>query len=153
MKKISMCVLICSLLMTSSCRKETPLPATPPEAGAVSDTTTHGSAIALYITDSSWTRTASNTWVSDLTAQLHSLGVNASEIYAIQVIDEALLKQIFPCCVVDYKGGEVIAGVSGQGKDASCGLLFEYTEGDYHFGEVVNKLPFFGLQLKVTIRK
>jgi hypothetical protein len=109
----------------------------------------------IYINDSNWTRQGQFVFKSDLTQLINKAGASVSEVYSLQVIDENDLFEIFPCCQVSFKGGELSGSVYSTGNVETCTLTFSYSDQDMHFGEFRNAggLPFQSTEIKVWLWK
>jgi len=105
----------------------------------------------IHINDSSWVRQGQYVIKSDITPLINEAGGSVSELYALQLIDENSLFQIYPCCQVSFKGGEISASVYSTGNENTCILTFYYPDQDMHFGEFRNSggLPFHSTEIIV----
>ena len=109
----------------------------------------------IYINDSNWTRQGQYVFKSDLTQLINEAGASVSEVYSLQLIDENSLFQIYPCCQVSFKGGQLSGSVYSTGDEKTCTLTFSYSDQDMHFGEFRNSggLPFVSTEIKVWLWK
>ena len=109
----------------------------------------------FYIEDSSWVRQGQYVFKSDLTRFINEAGASVREVYCLQLIDENALFQIYPCCQVNFKDGELSAAIYSTGDEETCTLTFGYSDQDMHFGELRNSggLPFQSTEIKVWLWK
>ena len=109
----------------------------------------------IDINDSNWVRQGQYVFKSDLTQLINEAGASVSQLYALQVMDENIGFQIFPCCQVGFKGGELSASVYSTGNEKTCTLTFNYPDQDMYFGEFRNSggLPFQSTEIKVWLWK
>jgi hypothetical protein len=106
----------------------------------------------IYITDSNWARQGQQAFKSDFTQLLNEAGVTVDEVYALQIISETIPFEIFPCCQINYKGGELSGSVYTTGNEKICTLTFSYSDQDAHAGEF-SGLPFQSILVKVWLWK
>ncbi len=121
----------------------------------VIDSSTALSSQIIYINDSNWAQQGQYIFKSDLTQLINAAGASVSEVYLLQLVDENDLLQIFPCCQVNFKGGELSGSVYSTGNEKTCTLTFSYSDQDMHFGEFRNSggLPFQSTEIKVWLWK
>jgi hypothetical protein len=118
----------------------------------VIDSPTTLSLKTIYINDSNWNRQGQRVFKSDLTGLLNEAGATVSEVYSLQLVNENILFQIFPCCQVSFKGGELSGSVYSTGNEETCTLTFSYSDQDAHAGEF-GGLPFQSILVKVWLWK
>jgi hypothetical protein len=135
------------MLISISCKKNT--------LNSFPDTPSVSHLETIYINDSNWVRQGQYVFKSDLTQLINEAGASVSEVYSLQLIDENSLFQIFPCCQVSFKGGELSGSVYSTGNEETCTLTFNYPDQDMHFGEFRNSggLPFQSTKIKVWLWK
>lgn len=118
----------------------------------VIDSPTALSLKSIYITDSNWARQGQRVFKSDLTQLINDAGETVSDVYALQLVNETVLFEIFPCCQINYKGGELSGAVYSTGNEQTCTLTFSYSDQDEHGGEY-GGLPFQSILVKVWLSK
>ena len=106
----------------------------------------------VYITDSNWVRQGQQVYKSDLTQLINESGATVNEVYALQLIDETASFEFYPCCQINYKGGELSAAVYLTGSEKICTATFSYSDQDAHAGEFAG-LPFQSILVKVWLWK
>ena len=121
----------------------------------VIDSPTTLSLKTIYVIDSNWARQGQYVFKSDLTQFINQAGASVSEVYSLQLVDESILYQIFPCCQVNFKGGELSGSVYSTGNEETCTLTFSYSDQDMHVGELGNSggLPYHSIEIKVWLWK
>src|SRR5450432_2238092 len=109
----------------------------------------------IYINDSNWVRQGQMVFKSDLTKLLQDAGTTVSEVYSMQIVNESILLQFFPCCQVKFMDGELSGSVYSTGDEETCTLTFSYSGQDMHYGELPNSgaLPFQSVEIKVWLWK
>jgi hypothetical protein len=121
----------------------------------VIDSPNASSLTTININDSNWVRQGQFVFKSDLTQLIKEAGASVSEVYSLQLVDENDLFQIFPCCKVSFKEGELSGSVYTTGNEETCTLTFTYSDQNMHFGEFRNSsgLPFQSTEIKVWLWK
>ncbi len=93
---------------------------------------------SIYITDSNWVGQGQHVLKSDLTQLIKEAGGTVDEVYALQLVNEGMEFQFYPCCPVNIHGGELSGSVYATGNETTCTLTFSDTDqGTYH-GESPN---------------
>lgn len=141
------------ILMFSSCKKDflkKDLSVCP--NCKVIDSPTALSSKTIYINDSNWVRQGQRVFKSDLTQLINDAGETVSEVYAIQLINETVSYDFFPCCQINYKGGELSGSVYSTGNEKICTLTFSFSDQDGHSGEF-GGLPFQSTLVRVWLWK
>jgi hypothetical protein len=144
------CIMI--ILIFISCRKDSVNNVTHLCSNCQVDTPSAQHWSAIYITDSNWARQGQQVYKSDLTQLLNEAGATVSEVYTLQLVDDAVLFNLFPCCQINYRSGEISASVYGTGNEETCTLTFTYSDQDTHAGEFAG-LPFQSILVKVWLWK
>ena len=106
----------------------------------------------IYIIDSNWARQGQLVFKSDLTQLINDAGETVRNVYALQLVNETIVFEIFPCCQINYKGGELSGAVYSTGNEQTCTLTFRYSDQDEYGGEF-GGLPFQSILVKVWLQK
>jgi hypothetical protein len=157
MKKINsfrflMCCILTGLLSTACSKDSEPYRRTPCDTcGSISG----NDLTPLYITDSNWVRKTSDVFESDLSKILHQAGFSAKQVYAINVVDEKGLLQIFPYYNEKFMDGAIYAAVNTSDENDACIMTFSFSKQDEHSGQMPHGggLPFHALDIQILLLK
>jgi hypothetical protein len=104
----------------------------------------------IYITDSNWDQQGQRVYKSDLTQLITDAGATVSEVYSLELVNEDVLFQFFPCCQINFKGGQLSGAIYSTGDEKTCTLTFGYADQNVHAGEF-GGLPFRSIVIKVSL--
>jgi hypothetical protein len=143
------------MLISISCKKDSVNNVTHICNPCITDTSFEQHRKVIYITDSNWVGQGQRVFKSDLTQILKEAGATVSEVYALQLVNEGIEFQVFPCCPVNFHGGELSGSIYTTGDEKTCTLTFTYTDHDVHSGEQPNPgiAPFQSIVVKVWLWK
>jgi hypothetical protein len=93
--------------------------------------------------------------ISDLSQLFKEAGATVSEVYALQLVNEGIVSQFFPCCTLTFHGGELSGAVYTTGIEKKCTLTFTYRDQGLYSGEHSNSglVPFQSIVVKVLLWK
>ncbi|HEY2349075.1 MAG TPA: hypothetical protein VGH64_08675 [Puia sp.] len=138
-----------TMLISISCKKDSPAPDNYPKP----DSSSVSAVKFIYITDSNWNREGQRVFKSDLTAEINAAGASVNEVYSMQFVSEGSLFQFFPCCQQNFMGGHLSGAVYTTADKETCTLTFYYSDQDAHSGELPNPwvVPFQSIVIKVWL--
>jgi hypothetical protein len=143
------------ILISLSCKKDSVNNDTHVCTPCITDTSSVEHRQAIYITDSNWVGQGQHVLNSDLTQLIKEAGATVSEVYALQLVNEGIVSQFFPCCAVSFHGGELSGAVYATGDEKTCTLTFTNRDQYAYNGERSNSgtVPFQSIVVKVLLWK
>jgi hypothetical protein len=144
-----------AILLSVSCKKDSADRVKNVCAQCITDTSSGLHLETIHIIDSSWAAQGSYIFKSDLTQLIKQAGAAVSEVYALQLDNQGMESQFFPCCPVSFDGGELSGSIYSTGTDKTCTLTFTFPDHEAHNGERFNStiVPFESVRIKVWLWK
>ncbi|HET7002398.1 MAG TPA: hypothetical protein VFI33_13845 [Puia sp.] len=143
MKRLFFSGCIVFILISISCKKDSVNNVSHICNPCITDSPSVSHQQVIYITDSNWVGQGPHVLKSDFTQLLKEAGATVDEVYALQLVNEGMEFQFFPCCAISFHGGQLSGSVYTTGNEKICTLTFtDMGQGMYN-GEIPNHVSYF----------
>jgi hypothetical protein len=142
-------------LWSSSCKKTTVNENGCPPCDTIVNPVYKLSYLTFMLNENNWARQDDGTFSCDLTGLLEESDASVNQVYAISVMFEGNIIQIFPNGKADLFDGSMQGIISGLNNSETCVISFSPSDGTRYYGELRNsgKLPFSSIGIVVNLRK